>query len=155
MRIFISGSPGAGKTTYAKKLAQEHAVPLFHTDDLWNNQENRMLTHEEISRAIPLDGNWIIEGAYYLPDYIRQADKVIYFRITPLQAVIRILKRWTQDKKFRATCSFSRLLALLHTTFWGFFLTDHIPSETNIAKHYKERDMFRLISANAKKVEIL
>lgn len=36
-RVLIVGSPGAGKSTLAKKLAARTGLPLTHLDDLyWN-----------------------------------------------------------------------------------------------------------------------
>lgn len=36
-RVLIVGSPGAGKSTLAKKLAARTGLPLIHLDDLyWN-----------------------------------------------------------------------------------------------------------------------
>ena len=40
-KIFISGGPGSGKTTFAKKLAVENNIPHFDLDDIkWINQKN-------------------------------------------------------------------------------------------------------------------
>ena len=40
-KIFISGGPGSGKTTYAKKLSKELNIPHFDFDDIkWINEKN-------------------------------------------------------------------------------------------------------------------
>jgi hypothetical protein len=58
MRIGITGGPKTGKTTLAKKLEEQFAVTVFHTDDVkhlpWDQQP------AEIVRRAPRQG--IIEG---------------------------------------------------------------------------------------------
>lgn len=40
-KIYISGGPGSGKTTYAKKLSQELNIPCFDLDEVkWINRPN-------------------------------------------------------------------------------------------------------------------
>ncbi|WP_425387386.1 AAA family ATPase [Deinococcus murrayi] len=36
-RVLIVGSPGAGKSTFAQRLAERTGLPLVHLDELWTN----------------------------------------------------------------------------------------------------------------------
>jgi adenylate kinase family enzyme len=60
MRIAIIGSPRAGKTTLAHRMAERLRFPLFHSDDLihlgW------WAVADELARRIPLDQTSIWEG---------------------------------------------------------------------------------------------
>lgn len=82
-RVLILGSPGAGKSTFAKKLAAQPGLPLTHLDDLywetgWVNVQ-REVWLGRLQEA--LDGeNWIIDGNYGSTLEIRaaRADTVIF-----------------------------------------------------------------------------
>ena len=100
MKIYITGSAGSGKTTYANKVAGELKIPLYKTDDFYNEKEKRMFTVEEIKKVVKIDSDWIIEGAYYIPEYVKAADKVIYLQIGVLETVSRILKRLERSLVF-------------------------------------------------------
>ncbi|MBV9575754.1 MAG: hypothetical protein JO149_03945 [Gammaproteobacteria bacterium] len=98
MKILIIGSPGAGKTEFSKRLAQNINVPLFHLDDYywqenwqrpsaekWHAQLQQLLNHPA----------WIIDGNYYDSLQIRltKADYVIYLDYSVLLCLFRAFKR--------------------------------------------------------------
>jgi adenylate kinase family enzyme len=60
MRLLITGGPRTGKTTRALDLAQQHGVPVYHTDDAiplgWHEAS------AEVARWLERPGPWIIEG---------------------------------------------------------------------------------------------
>jgi adenylate kinase family enzyme len=60
MRIVITGSPQAGKTTLANLLVKIFGLPLFQTDTVkhlgWSEAS------ECVSTWFGMDGDWIIEG---------------------------------------------------------------------------------------------
>lgn len=81
-RVLLVGSPGAGKSTLAKKLAAQTGLPLIHLDDLyWDTGWVRVERELWLTRlAEALAGEqWIIDGNYNstLVQRLTQADTVI------------------------------------------------------------------------------
>ena len=82
-RVLIVGSPGAGKSTLAKRLAAQTGLPLTHLDELswdpgWVRVE-RAVWHARLDAAIREDA-WILDGNI-LTTLLRvayRADTVIY-----------------------------------------------------------------------------
>jgi len=155
MKIYITGSAGSGKTTYANKVAGELKIPLYKTDDFYNEKEKRMFTVEEIKKVVKIDSDWIIEGAYYIPEYVKAADKVIYMKIGLLKAIYRIFKRWFTDVQTRKRFDFWSTIKLCFTTIKDRYSSEGIDLNTDIPRHYKEKDRFNLCKANAKKLIVI
>ncbi|MGI5897562.1 MAG: hypothetical protein ACOX6Q_00130 [Candidatus Dojkabacteria bacterium] len=150
MKIYITGSAGSGKSTYAKKLSEKLKIPVYRTDDFYEEKEKRMFTGKEISEVVDIDSDWIIEGAYYIPKYVRAADKVIYIRIDILKTVFRIFKRWFSDVEIRRKFSLLDTIKLCFTTVRDRYTSEGIDVKTNIPRHYKEKDRYNLCKKNAK-----
>lgn len=72
-KIYISGGPGSGKTTYAKKLSQELNIPCFDLDKVkWINRPNAFnlrRSKEErlalLNKILSENKDWILEGVYF------------------------------------------------------------------------------------------
>ncbi len=63
----IIGSPGAGKSTLARLLAEITGLPLYHIDNLYWNEIGESVTREELVRRLdPIlrSESWIIDGNY-------------------------------------------------------------------------------------------
>lgn len=60
MRLVITGSPKSGKTTLAHALACVLKVPVYHTDDL--KEEEWSVASEKASYWFARPDPWIIEG---------------------------------------------------------------------------------------------
>ena len=66
-KILVIGCPGAGKSTFARKLRDKTGLPLFYLDMLFHNPDRSTLSreafdaglHEILERA-----EWIIDGNY-------------------------------------------------------------------------------------------
>lgn len=86
-RVLIVGSPGAGKSTLAKKLAVQTGLPLIHLDDLyWNTgwmPVERTCWLARLHAALSGEA-WIIDGNFSSTLLMRayRADTV-YFLMTP------------------------------------------------------------------------
>ncbi|WP_291426895.1 DNA topology modulation protein FlaR [Deinococcus sp.] len=66
-RLLVIGSPGAGKSTLAQKLAAQTGLPLTHLDDLYWNPGWRKVERERwLSRLTdaPAGETWIIDGNF-------------------------------------------------------------------------------------------
>jgi len=97
-RILVIGSPGSGKSTFAKALADKTGLPVFHLDQhywhaVWVESEKdewaaRVRTMVEQPR-------WIIDGNYSasLDARLARADQVILLDLSPLRCTWRIITR--------------------------------------------------------------
>lgn len=51
-RSLIIGSPGSGKSTFAKQLSQKMNVPVFHLDKLFWKNNHETVNQEQFIRQI-------------------------------------------------------------------------------------------------------
>ena len=81
-RILIIGSPGAGKSTFSRRLAAQTGLPLHHLDAIYWRSDRTHLTREElVAQLMPVleSSSWIIDGNYNgtLPLRLRYCTEVI------------------------------------------------------------------------------
>jgi len=69
-RVLVIGCPGAGKSTFSRKLAHKTSLPLVHLDsyyhqDLWDADEDvkREQWRAKVTEMIAAE-RWIIDGNY-------------------------------------------------------------------------------------------
>ena len=66
-RILINGSPGAGKSTFAKELAKRTGIPLYHLDLIWFydncDMESRVIFDKKLQEILETE-RWIVDGYY-------------------------------------------------------------------------------------------
>ena len=77
----IIGCPGAGKSTFARKLRDGTGLPLHYLDMLWHRPDRTNLSPEEFDARLAgiLEGErWIIDGNYLrtLETRLRRCDTV-------------------------------------------------------------------------------
>ena len=84
MKAIVIGSPGAGKSTFARKLRDITGVPLFYLDMIFHRADRTTVSREEfdreLGRIVALE-SWIIDGNYQrtLAMRFEAAEKVFYF----------------------------------------------------------------------------
>ena len=66
-KIIVIGSPGAGKSSFSKKLKNITKLPLYHIDMLYHKKDCTHITKEELEeklKEIFKTDKWIIDGNY-------------------------------------------------------------------------------------------
>ena len=67
LKVIIVGCPGAGKSTFARKLNQITNLPLYHLDMLWHKPDRTNISKEkfdeELKKILKKD-KWIMDGNY-------------------------------------------------------------------------------------------
>ncbi len=67
LRAMVIGCPGAGKSTFAKKLHEKTGLPLYYLDMLWHKPDRTNIPKEEFDEClgeIVKRDRWIIDGNY-------------------------------------------------------------------------------------------
>ena len=66
-KVIVIGSPGAGKSTFARRLRDITGLALYHLDLIWHKEDKTTVSKEEFDRRLleilQTDG-WIIDGNY-------------------------------------------------------------------------------------------
>ena len=88
-RIIVIGSPGAGKSFFARKLRDMTGLPLYYLDQVYHKPDRTTVTREEFDRKlleIMQTDNWIIDGNYQRTLPIRfEACTDVFFLDYPLE----------------------------------------------------------------------
>ncbi len=97
-KIVIIGSPGAGKSTLARKLGFILNIKVYHLDRIfWQRgwKEKPRDKRIDILQKILREKQWIIEGTYLSSSdpRLNAADTIIFLDIDPLLCLKRIMKR--------------------------------------------------------------
>lgn len=99
-KIMVIGiSPGAGKSTFARKLGEAKGIKVHHLDALFwkpNWVEASLEEFTEAQEKIVIQDSWIIEGNYSNTFELRaqHADTIIYLELPLYVCLYRVLKRW-------------------------------------------------------------
>jgi len=104
-KIYILGSVGSGKTTFAKRLSKELNVSYYELDNLvWEyHPDGDIRRSEEESERLFLEilnhENWIIEnvGRSFFDKGFEEADTIIYLNISKRVLYKRVLLRWIKQ----------------------------------------------------------
>lgn len=83
-KIMIIGSPGSGKSTFARKLREKSGLPLFHLDMMKHKPDRTEISSEDFDVKLKEIFNlheWIIDGNYQrtLEVRMKEADLIILF----------------------------------------------------------------------------
>lgn len=66
-KAIIIGCPGAGKSTFARKLKEKTGLPLFYLDMIWHKADGTNISRDEFDgkiKEIMKKEQWILDGNY-------------------------------------------------------------------------------------------
>ena len=83
-KVLVIGCPGAGKSTFARRLSEKTGLPLYYLDIIWHKADRTTVSTEEFDTTLSEIMNhdrWILDGNYLrtLPMRLEKADTVFFF----------------------------------------------------------------------------
>lgn len=83
-RVNIIGCPGAGKSTFARKLSEKTGLELFYLDMIWHKPDKTTVARNEFDlrlNEIFERDTWIIDGNYLrtMERRLSECDTVFFF----------------------------------------------------------------------------
>jgi adenylate kinase family enzyme len=106
-RVAVIGSPGTGKSTFAKQLSEQTKLPLIHLDYYYHDKQQGYQSNKKSwiakTQELAQPDAWIIDGnfASTLAERLQQADTIFYFDMPTLLAIRGIVKRWLTAKRIK------------------------------------------------------
>ena len=102
-RILVIGSGGAGKSTFARELAQRTGLPLVHLDSHFWKPGWTLTPPDEWSgrvRGLVREDCWIMDGNYIgsLELRLERCDTVVFFDLPRLTCLGGIARRWLRHR---------------------------------------------------------
>ena len=81
--VLVIGSPGAGKSTFARELAKLTGLPLVYLDQLFWNSDRTTVSGEVFDRRLEqalAKEAWIVDGNYQrtMEQRLKQCDTVFF-----------------------------------------------------------------------------
>lgn len=83
-KVIVIGCPGAGKSTFSRKLSAKTCLPIHYLNMIWHLPDKTTLSRDEFIKRldeIVAQPEWIIDGNYLhtLPLRLNHCDTVFYF----------------------------------------------------------------------------
>ena len=92
-KVIVIGCPGAGKSTFSRKLWEKTELPLYHLDMIWHRPDKTHITREAFDKALNCilkTDRWIIDGNYSRTLEIRmQVCDTIFFLDLPTEVCLQ------------------------------------------------------------------
>ncbi len=66
-KVVVIGSPGSGKSTFARKLRDKTNLPLYYLDMIWHKPNQTNVSREDFDmklKKVMKGSQWIIDGNY-------------------------------------------------------------------------------------------
>ncbi|WP_418222752.1 adenylate kinase [Clostridium isatidis] len=143
-KIIIIGSPGAGKSTFARALSKKTEIPVTYIDRLFWNDDKSVVAREILEariREVISKKEWIIDGNYKdtLPMRLEACDKVFLLDY-PLEVCLEgIASRIGTVRE-----DFPWIEEELHPEFLKFvkdFHKEYLPEIYLLLKKYQDKDI--------------
>lgn len=109
-KICVIGAPGAGKTFFARVLAQSLGRVFFQFDEVrfgprcsGGGQNPPGVCARRLGQILKNNSQWVIEGTAWQPwteQAMRQADLIVVLRHGAMRRIWRIVWRWLWDNRY-------------------------------------------------------
>jgi len=100
-RIWIIGSPGAGKTTFANIMGRKLNIPVYHNDRIfWKENWRERPANEQIetTKKIAANDKWIYEGNRFdhcqIDGRFNRCDTIIFLSVNRFTCLYRFIRRY-------------------------------------------------------------
>lgn len=91
-KVIVIGSPGAGKSTFSRKLRDATGLPLYYLDMIWHRPDKTNISREELTarqEEIIKTPKWIIDGNYLSTMELRLKNcDTVFFLDYPLEVCL-------------------------------------------------------------------
>ena len=103
-KIMIIGSPGSGKSTFARKLRDKTGLPLFYLDMIKHKPDRTTISSEEFDKKLKeilVKKQWIIDGNYQrtLEARMKECDLIILFDLPTKVGTKREDMPWVETEE--------------------------------------------------------
>lgn len=83
-KVIVIGCPGAGKSTFSRKLRAATGLPLHHLDMIFHRPDKTTISQEQFDQKLQVllaGERWIVDGNYWrtLPLRLAAAEQVFFF----------------------------------------------------------------------------
>ncbi len=90
-RVMVIGCPGAGKSTFSRKLQEKTGLPLYYLDMIWHRPDRTNVSREEFDERlgeITRRDQWILDGNYLRTMKVRlEASDTVFLLDYPWRCV--------------------------------------------------------------------
>ncbi len=102
-RVIVIGCPGAGKSTFSRKLSDKTGLPLHYLDMIWHRPDRTVIGSDEFDSRlaeIMAADRWILDGNYArtLPVRLKRCDTVFYFDLPVGDCIEGAMSRLGKDR---------------------------------------------------------
>lgn len=164
------GSSGAGKSTFTKKLAEVLPYPVLHLDQIWHQTDYspaaKTWFEGYLQEFVAENSDFIMDGNYKgtLDLRVKEADLILWLKISPAKALYRVLKRsfktrFLKEKREDMASDFKEKLDKDYLEFLNFVWTfpkKQIPQmEKIIAENKKATSQVVVLKNQKDKKELL
>ena len=143
-RVVIIGSPGAGKSTFARKLAQRINAPVIHLDKLyWQPgwiEPDPQAWRDTLTRATQAEA-WIMDGHYgsSLDLRLQAADTAILLEFPRAlclrRVMLRVLRTWGRNREDMGPGCKEKVDLEFIRFIWNFN-RDNLPAAKQKLQHF-------------------
>ncbi len=85
-RVLVIGCPGAGKSTFSRKLSATTGLPVYYLDMIWHRPDRTNVSTDEFDKSLEKilqTDKWIIDGNYLrtMSWRMQYCDTIFFFDI--------------------------------------------------------------------------
>lgn len=96
-KVIVIGSPGAGKSTFARRLRDKTGLPLHYLDMLWHKPDRTTVSKEEFDAQLEKllkQDRWILDGNFQRTlEFRLKICDTVFFLDYPLELCLTSVER--------------------------------------------------------------